>query len=34
LTATGVGFLLMGVIAFIVKIVHIPVTQILVGPSA
>lgn len=28
---TGVGFLAMGVISFVVKIVHIPITQILLG---
>lgn len=31
LRATGVGFLLMGAVAFVIKIVHIPITQILVG---
>eukprot|EP00590_Aulacoseira_subarctica_P000631 CAMPEP_0172414830 /NCGR_PEP_ID=MMETSP1064-20121228/1448_1 /TAXON_ID=202472 /ORGANISM="Aulacoseira subarctica , Strain CCAP 1002/5" /LENGTH=74 /DNA_ID=CAMNT_0013151671 /DNA_START=164 /DNA_END=388 /DNA_ORIENTATION=+ len=29
--ATGVGFLLMGFIGFFVKLVHIPINNILVG---
>lgn len=29
--ATGVGFLIIGFIGFIVKIVHIPINNILVG---
>lgn len=31
--AVGVGFLVMGVIGYIVKLVHIPVNNILVGGS-
>ncbi|KAF2109172.1 hypothetical protein BDV96DRAFT_502893 [Lophiotrema nucula] len=31
--AVGVGFLIMGVIGYIVKLVHIPVNNILVGGS-
>jgi protein transport protein SEC61 subunit gamma-like protein len=29
--ATGVGFLIMGFIGFFVKIIHIPITNILLG---
>jgi protein transport protein SEC61 subunit gamma and related proteins len=29
--ATGIGFLIMGFIGFFVKIVHIPINQIIVG---
>jgi protein transport protein SEC61 subunit gamma-like protein len=29
--ATGVGFLIMGFVGFFVKIVHIPINNILVG---
>ncbi|KAJ4286292.1 hypothetical protein N0V90_013326 [Kalmusia sp. IMI 367209] len=31
--AVGVGFLIMGVIGYVVKLVHIPVNNILVGGS-
>jgi protein transport protein SEC61 subunit gamma-like protein len=31
--AVGVGFVIMGVIGYIVKLVHIPVNNILVGGS-
>jgi len=31
--AVGVGFLIMGIIGYIVKLVHIPVNNILVGGS-
>ncbi|KAF2757502.1 protein translocase SEC6 [Pseudovirgaria hyperparasitica] len=31
--AVGVGFLIMGVIGYIVKLIHIPVNNILVGAS-
>jgi protein transport protein SEC61 subunit gamma-like protein len=31
--AVGIGFLIMGVIGYIVKLVHIPVNNILVGGS-
>ncbi|KAF2709452.1 secE/sec61-gamma protein [Pleomassaria siparia CBS 279.74] len=31
--AVGVGFLVMGVIGYVVKLVHIPVNNILVGGS-
>ena len=31
--ATGVGFLAMGFISFVVKIVHIPVTQVILGQN-
>jgi protein transport protein SEC61 subunit gamma-like protein len=31
--AVGVGFIVMGVIGYIVKLVHIPVNNILVGGS-
>ncbi|KAF2747494.1 protein translocase SEC6 [Sporormia fimetaria CBS 119925] len=31
--AVGVGFIIMGVIGYIVKLVHIPVNNILVGGS-
>ena len=31
LYATGVGFLIMGVTGFLVKLVHIPINNILVG---
>jgi hypothetical protein len=34
LKATAMGALIMGVIAFVVKIVHIPVTQMLVSSGA
>ena len=30
-TATSVGFLIMGFIGFFVKLVHIPINQIIVG---
>jgi hypothetical protein len=29
--ATGIGFLIMGFVGFFVKIVHIPINQIIVG---
>eukprot|EP00591_Stephanopyxis_turris_P011125 CAMPEP_0195517044 /NCGR_PEP_ID=MMETSP0794_2-20130614/9531_1 /TAXON_ID=515487 /ORGANISM="Stephanopyxis turris, Strain CCMP 815" /LENGTH=75 /DNA_ID=CAMNT_0040645783 /DNA_START=63 /DNA_END=290 /DNA_ORIENTATION=+ len=29
--ATGVGFLMMGFIGFFVKLVHIPINQIIIG---
>lgn len=32
--ATSVGFLMMGFIGFFVKLVHIPINNILVGGSA
>jgi len=31
--AVGIGFLVMGVIGFIVKLIHIPVNNILVGAA-
>ncbi|PSN70260.1 hypothetical protein BS50DRAFT_632166 [Corynespora cassiicola Philippines] len=31
--AVGVGFIIMGVIGYVVKLVHIPVNNILVGGS-
>ncbi|KAF2007242.1 secE/sec61-gamma protein [Amniculicola lignicola CBS 123094] len=31
--AVGIGFLIMGVIGYVVKLVHIPVNNILVGGS-
>ncbi|CAM9623777.1 unnamed protein product [Heterosigma akashiwo] len=31
--ATGIGFLIMGFIGFIVKLVHIPINNIIVGGS-
>ncbi|KAK3216950.1 hypothetical protein GRF29_1g1467722 [Pseudopithomyces chartarum] len=31
--AVGVGFLIMGVIGYVVKLIHIPVNNILVGGS-
>ncbi|KAF2656722.1 secE/sec61-gamma protein [Lophiostoma macrostomum CBS 122681] len=31
--AVGVGFLIMGIIGYVVKLVHIPVNNILVGGS-
>ena len=30
-TATGVGFLIMGFIGFFVKLIHIPINNIIVG---
>lgn len=30
-TATGVGFLLMGFIGFFVKLIHIPINNIIIG---
>ncbi|CAN9336309.1 unnamed protein product [Alternaria alternata] len=32
--AVGIGFLIMGVIGYVVKLVHIPVNNILVGGSS
>ncbi|KAI5801492.1 hypothetical protein DFH27DRAFT_482026 [Peziza echinospora] len=31
--AVGIGFLVMGVIGFVVKLIHIPVNNILVGAA-
>ncbi|OCK83814.1 protein translocase SEC6 [Lepidopterella palustris CBS 459.81] len=31
--AVGIGFLIMGVIGYVVKLIHIPVNNILVGGS-
>jgi protein transport protein SEC61 subunit gamma and related proteins len=31
--AVGVGFVIMGVIGYVVKLIHIPVNNILVGGS-